>query len=124
MRRKQFTEQEVLESILCNHGNFFCYRCKQAFVPWDDIEREHLTELALGGEDTPINCAYSHKDCHAKVTNGTKATTAGSSKQRIAKMKRLTGETPKRKGRKIPSRPFPKGRRKMQSRGFQKYEKV
>lgn len=48
------------------------------------------------------------KEPHAIKTNGTKATTAGSDKHAIAKVKRLNGETPKRKGQKIQSRGFPK----------------
>lgn len=58
---------------------------------------------------------------HAKKTDGTKATTAGSDKHIIAKIVRFEKAAagvvkPKRK---ILSRPFPKGR-KMQSRGWRR----
>jgi hypothetical protein len=76
--------------------------------PHGPAEREHLHEVKLGGPDIPENCRYSHAKCHAIVTNGTKATTAGSSKQRIAKVKRIRGETCTRKGPPIKSRGFDK----------------
>ncbi len=67
------------------------------------IEREHLHERELDGADDPFNCRYSHKCCHDIITNGTKATTAGSSKQRIAKVKRIRGETKRKLKRKWPT---------------------
>lgn len=45
---------------------------------------------------------------HKTKTFGTRATTAGSDVHAIAKVKRITGETPKRKSRPIQSRGFPK----------------
>ena len=114
MTRKRFSERWVIQTLLFQGAQIPCYRCKILFTPDDDMEREHIAELALGGADEPHNCAYSHEACHAKITNGTKATSAGSSKHKIAKLNRLTGKTkgrPKRKwaaGRKIPARPFQK----------------
>lgn len=49
--------------------------------------------------------------CHAKITNGTKATTAGSSKHKIAKIKRILGLTKNGPKKKIPGRPFQKVKR-------------
>lgn len=109
-RRRRFTEREVLETlVIC--GEFLrCFRCREPLDP-KTAEREHLLEVALGGPDVPANCAYSCADCHLVITNGTKATTAGSSKQRIAKVKRIRAGGRKRKGPKIKSRPFPKAQR-------------
>lgn len=113
MPRRRFTERDVLE-VLWHCGILVpCHRCREPLVPDTQIEREHLIEIAIGGADEPKNCAYSHKACHAIVTNGTPATTAGSSKQRIAKVRRLSSPKPKMKrawpaGRKIASRPFQK----------------
>lgn len=107
MRRRRFSERDVLATLL-RQAPILCFRCKQPMEKAEDIEREHLCEIALGGEDAPHNCAYSHKWCHFAVTNGTKATTAGSSKQRIAKVKRLRGETKNKPKKRIPSRPFQK----------------
>lgn len=116
MSRKRFTEREVLETLIVQGINLKCYRCKEPMMLPADIEREHLTEVALGGLDVPRNCVYSHVDCHAKITNGTRATSAGSSKQRIAKVKRLRNPRPSK-------RPMPKSHRKLQSRPFQKKTK-
>jgi hypothetical protein len=79
----------------------------------DYPEREHLHEIGLDGPDTPANCRYSCSDCHSIITNGKKATSAGSSKQRIAKVKRLRNPKPSR-------HPMPKSARKIPSRPFQK----
>jgi formylmethanofuran dehydrogenase subunit E len=68
-----------------------CHRCGKPITIEDvrsgNVEREHLHERELGGPDEPENCRYSHKarPCHAQTTNGTPATSAGSSKNRIAK---------------------------------------
>ena len=117
MSRKRFTEREVIETLIRQGVTIGCYRCKRIFEALEcrdrTIEREHLSEIALGGFDGPTNCVYSHRDCHAKITNGTKATTAGSSKQRIAKVRRL--QNPRKS-----KRPMQKSHRKLQSRPFQK----
>src|ERR1700690_1197343 len=114
MKRKRLSEGDVLRVLIEQGALIPCYRCRVAFICGDRIEREHLIELALGGEDTLENMVYSHKSCHHEITNGTKATTAGSSKQRIAKVRRLRGENkPKMK------RKWPAGR-KRQGRPFQK----
>lgn len=128
-KRKKFSEKEVIETLAHQGVIVACYRCHKPLMVrggdgilyWvDGAEREHITEIALGGADAPHNCAYSHEACHAKITNGTKATTAGSSKQRIAKVRRLRGEGKPKARKRIQGRPFSKGHRPMQSRGFQK----
>lgn len=116
MTRKRFSEKEVLET-LAHQGVFVrCFRCTEPFFRIDadgDMlmqrkpEREHLHEIALRGPDIPANCRYSCKGCHATITNGTKATSAGSSKHRIAKVRRLRGENKPRVKKRMPSRPFP-----------------
>jgi hypothetical protein len=117
VKRRKFSETDVIET-LAHQGIFVpCHRCRDFFFyadPHGEIrmllkpEREHLHEIALGGADTPRNCRYSCERCHAIITNGYAATSAGSSKQRIAKVKRLRGET---KGR--PKTTWPK--RKLRS---------
>ncbi len=112
MSRKRFSERDVLATLMIQQV-IFCFRCKMAVTDPNHVEREHILEIALGGKDEPANCAYSHAWCHKAITNGTKATTAGSSKQRIAKVERLRNPKPskrpmKNSGRKLPSRPFPK----------------
>ncbi len=88
-RRRQFREMEVLAVLLMQGAVIPCKRCRVALkiedVKAGGVQKEHLHELVLGGEDEPHNCAYSHTECHAVVTNGNGATTAGSSSNRRAK---------------------------------------
>lgn len=116
-KRRRFTEREVLYSLLLQGAVIPCYRCKMAFHldgaaddghHFSQAEREHVHELALGGADDPRNCRYSASECHKSVTNGTKATSAGSSKHRIAKANRLAKGGRKRKGPKMRARGFDK----------------
>ena len=108
MTRAAFSERRVIETLIIQDAVICCYRCQSAFTIEDakSVEREHLHELALGGENTPDNCRYSHRACHAKITNGTPATSAGSSKHRIAKVNRILN--PKKPKGNLRSRPFGK----------------
>jgi hypothetical protein len=101
MGRRRFSEREVIETLAWQGLVIRCYRCghliaaadgKAVVWPFGLAEREHLHEVKLGGPDVPGNCRYSHKGCHARITNGTPATTAGSSKHRIAKTKGTRAE--------------------------------
>jgi len=87
MTRRRFTEREVLECLLRQGAVIPCYRCRVALTieTARAAEREHLHEVGLDGPDTPENCRFSHQECHSKITNGTPATTAGSSQNRLAK---------------------------------------
>lgn len=114
MARKRFTERQVIESLIRTGHEIRCYRTKDVITleTVGKLEREHLTPLALGGADTPANAAYSLHEAHKRQTNGSKATSYGSDKHAIAKVKRLRGETGQNKRtKKIPSRPFPKAQR-------------
>jgi len=83
------------------------------------IEREHVVPLALGGKDDPSNWAWSHKECHAKETNGRKHLGEGD-KYEIAKAKRLARGGKTRRGPAIQNgNRWPKGL-KLHSRGFSK----
>lgn len=98
-RRRQFREIEVIETLLIQGVIIPCYRCKIPFTLEDvrarNIEKEHLHEVILDGPDMPDNCRFSHAaaPCHHTVTNGTKATSAGSSKHKAAKIR--SGHTDK-----------------------------
>ena len=74
-----------------------------------DCIAEHIHPVALGNAEKP-DCLLC-KSCADRKTNGTKATTYGSDKHAIAKVKRLALKQAK-KWRK-PARP-------MRSRGFEK----
>lgn len=88
---RQLRELEVLEVLIGQGAVIPCKRCRVAFTMEDvktgNIECEHLHEKALGGPDEPGNRAFSHKarPCHASVTHGPPATSAGSSRNRVAK---------------------------------------
>lgn len=87
-----------------------CYRCKIALLPIDKIEREHVTEISMGGADDPSNCVYSHKACHALVTNGRNHLRVDSSKHKKAKVDRILGLTKTGPKKKIAPRGFDKTR--------------
>lgn len=115
MSRKRFSEKDVIRTLIHQGVEIRDYRTGELITleNVDQIEREHLHEIALDGPDVPANCRYSLKASHSIITNGTKATTAGSSKQRIAKVARLRNPRKSKRpmqnsGRKIPSRPFQK----------------
>lgn len=119
MSRKRFSESMVIETLARQGFPVECYRCHDLVCVYDGknvfwfggpIEREHVTEISLGGADDPSNCVYSHKACHKIITNGTKATSAGSSKHRKAKVDRILGLTCTGPKKKIQSRPFQKDR--------------
>lgn len=128
-RRKRFTERAVLETLLHQGAVLLCHRCKVPFslskdAPGQDgvpawrrfqdqhwvgrAEREHLHEHGLDGPDVPANCRYSCATSHKVVTFGTKATSAGSSKHRMAKADRIARGGNKPRGRKMRSRGFDK----------------
>lgn len=100
----------------------------------DSVIYDHVLAHALEGSDGPENIRAIRVDCDKIVTNGTKATTAGSTKHTVAKVKRIRK---KRGGASdgTPVEPNPKPRppepaeaeieyaapkRTIQNRGFQK----
>ncbi len=100
-RRKVPTVHQILEMVLLQGGRLRCYRTRKPITlkNFRDTQREHVVELGLfatdaekAAHDTPDNWRMSFSEAHAIVTNGTKATTAGSSKHRIAKAVRMEKE--------------------------------
>lgn len=98
-----------------------------ASLAGEDIQWDHVLAYALKGSDGPENIRAVLEDCHTQITNGTKATTAGSTKNVVAKSKRIQKKNEGRAGAssaESPSEP-PKARaggspkRKIQSCGFQ-----
>jgi len=70
-----------------------CPLCGERLGSLDGVDFDHFQALALGGEDTNENMRAVHRACHRVKTSGTKATTAGSDVQVIAKGKRLARDT-------------------------------
>lgn len=91
MTRRRFSEREVIATLIHQGVEVRCYRTKEPITleSVKRLEREHVHEVGLGGADEPENCRYSLSEAHAIVTNGTKATSAGSSKHKVAKDRRL-----------------------------------
>lgn len=90
--RRRFKEWEVIATLIEQGIEIPCFRCKQPLpLPTrkNMVQREHIHEITFDGPDIPANCRFSHYDCHSIITNGTKSTSAGSSKQRKAKVDRL-----------------------------------
>lgn len=87
MKRRKITDRDKV-AVLERQANCGC-GCGLALIAGAAIEYHHQHELALGGPDTADNLIAVRKECHARITNGTKATTAGSSKHKIAKADRL-----------------------------------
>jgi hypothetical protein len=123
MKRKPITLATKVAVLLLQAR---CAKC--GGILGADVEWNHIMPHALGGGDGPDNIEAVHEACHAEITNGTKATTAGSTKHVVAKAKRLrktyglavdmnlkedrapTGpvKIDKRFSRKLASRSFPK----------------
>lgn len=84
-RQPNKTEQVqiLLRQALCGCG------CGVILGAAGGIEYHHQHERALGGADHADNWIALTVPCHDRITNGTKATTAGSSKHKIAKADRL-----------------------------------
>lgn len=86
---RRLTHREWVSILLAQGSTILCFRCREPITHADDCEREHLHERALEGGDEAQNARISHSGCHDSITFGNKATTAGSSVQRIAKAKRI-----------------------------------
>jgi hypothetical protein len=134
---RPLTFREIITILLRQGSTVRCFRCGEPILYAEDAEREHFLERALGGDDSIENARISHAGCHAQITRGTGATTAGTSVGKAAKDKRIgkgkmivekraAGEPrrpsawhsrPFQKGhRAIPSRPFPSGPHPMSKR--------
>ena len=115
--RRRLTTLERLKVVA---RQALCPLCGEKLGDLSGLDFDHVHALALGGTDTLDNLRALHRDCHSAKTNGRGGTSAGSDKNRIAKVARCAadeaefrrrllakeqGEKPARKS-KIPSRPF------------------
>lgn len=110
MTRRRFSERQVIEALIRTGHEIRCFRTGEVITleTVGQLEREHPVPIALGGPDDPTNAAYSLASAHLKQTNGTAATSYGSDKHAIAKVKRIRGETRNRPKKQMRSRPFAK----------------
>jgi 5-methylcytosine-specific restriction endonuclease McrA len=102
-RRKARPERHVLD-IIFRQAKLLCPECG-AELRRDAVERDHMTPLALDGEDGPENEWYICADCHKAKTKADIG--------KIAKTKRIlkkaaiaAGELPAPRKAAIPGRPF------------------
>lgn len=90
MSRKTFSEGKVLAILISQGAIIPCGKCRKAMTDPKNIMREHLHQIAGGGEDEVSNCQYWHKKpCSHEKTYGTKATTAGSDVHARTKSRRI-----------------------------------
>lgn len=104
-KRKYLTPKQK-KDILSRQNNL-CATCSKPLSKGDMID-DHWLALGLGGSNALDNRRFICVSCNKLKTFGSKATTAGADLHLIAKGKRLRAGPRKRKGRAIPSRPFPK----------------
>lgn len=83
----------VTDKLLIMVRQSICPLCGDRLGSLSNVDFDHEQALALGGADTNENIRAVHRQCHRVKTSGTKATTAGSDVQVIAKGKRLSRDT-------------------------------
>lgn len=110
-KRRAPTRNEAVTIVLRQEGR--CQRCKEKLRP-GEIEYDHIHPVVFDGPNDLDNYRALCVACHDIVTNGTKATSYGSTKHAAAKTRRLAKGGKTRRGRKIENRGFDKSlRRKM-----------
>lgn len=113
MRRRRFSPA-VLDAELERRGNR-CAICGETFVDGDVIEWDHIHQIAMGGADDIDNLRPVHRSpCHIGKSKGDAAARG--------KTRRLSGETPKRRGPKIKTRGFNRAYRKRMNGQVEKRE--
>ena len=116
MKRRAATAANMREMLLTQAEErgapIRCMVCDACIYPGGPTIREHMHALGLGGKDVPKNWRLVHKTCAKRKTFGTKATSAGSDTQLMAKHRRLTGQNKPKRVREIRSRGFDKKKTK------------
>jgi hypothetical protein len=86
MKRARLSKAERAAMWQAQDGK--CAICGEPMLPGQRIDEEHSIPIALGGPGKPDRLVHA-EPCHRTKTSGTRATTAGSDVQRIAKVKRI-----------------------------------
>ncbi len=108
---KRYTSGIDLQA-LCERQGWKCAKCPSPINAGTIFHIDHVTALALGGEDTTENKQLLCVPCHKTKTFGTKATTLGSDIHAIAKSKRLA------RGKRVAKHPMKSAPRKWPKRKF------
>ena len=104
--RRPMTTKRKLEAMVAHTR---CFLCGEKLTTLEDTEFDHILPLELSGADEPHNIAPVHSACHRHKTKTDVKAIAKSKRIR----RRLAGqERPKRK---IPSRPFEKRRKPVET---------
>lgn len=98
-------------------GGIYCPLCDEVIASMDERVLEHMVPHELGGASDETNLRWVHKECAAKKTNGSKATSASGDIHKIAKAKRL--EKAREAHEAVVSGTQPKKPGTIKSRGFQ-----
>lgn len=89
VKRPPITNRMKIDALLFQAWRRYfpitCAICSEAIEPEQELDWDHTTPLALGGEHHYGNLRPLHRGCHRKKTSGTKATSAGSDIHKIAK---------------------------------------
>lgn len=125
-QRRKFRDWEVIACLIFQGVDVRCYRTGEKITMENVhlLQKEHLVELGLIEPekrfmfDVPGYCRYSLAAAHAVITDGSPATSAGSSKHRIAKMKRCAKETDLHKA--VMAGEATRTASRLRSRGFDK----
>ena len=95
-------------ALLIKHPR--CYLCGEKLGDLSGVDFDHLTPLAIGGEQGEDDILPAHRECH-------RAKTRSRDVPMIAKVNRLRKREAglRRKRKPIPSRPFPKRQKNVPS---------
>lgn len=108
MSKTKTTVKDVTEWMLAHFG-VYCSACNGLIQLGQAIHWDHVHSEGMGGAHGWQNLRPIHVDpCHKAKTKR--------DVQALAKVDRITGVTGNGPKKKIPSRPFQNGKRKMQSR--------
>lgn len=105
MTRQAITPAMKVNCLLARY-DITCAICGEPVLPETDIEWDHVHALVHDGKHSHFNLRPLHADCHKIKTKA--------DIQANCKIKRILADKPSKRpmvnsGRKIPSRPFPKG---------------
>jgi 5-methylcytosine-specific restriction endonuclease McrA len=101
----------LLDRFLSVGAVIECSVCKVVFQSGDNIQFDHIHSDAMGGEHSYKNLRPVHYDpCHKQKSAKDVAA--------LAKVKRIISGGRKKRGPKLPSKPFPKTKRKLPTRKF------
>lgn len=95
--RQEFTKKTKLAAFARAGGRCEC-GCGKKLMP-GDVEYDHITAAALGGDNSLENCRVLSRACHRAKTNGDVAAIAKSNRNRAKHIGAHKSKHPMRCGR-------------------------